>query len=123
LLYNRSRIRPYPYLVDPDPGGPKNIQIRKWAGVDKKRQFSSRMEENLWPFQQNKEDISITMEIRKSFSLVMARGDGSKVGTSRATEEAQFISRSEHQNWIKVLLKEVRGTAALTLGSAYIKPF
>jgi hypothetical protein len=47
------------------------------------------MEENLWPFEQNKEDISITMEIRKSCSLVMARGDWSKV---RATEEAQFIS-------------------------------
>jgi hypothetical protein len=43
------------------------------------------MEENLWPFQQDKEDISIdpvTMEkIRKSFSLVMPRGDWSKVGT------------------------------------------
>jgi hypothetical protein len=83
------------------------------------------MEENLWPFQQDKEDISIiplTMKIRKSFSLVMARGDGIKVGTSRATEEAQFIS-SKLQNLIKVLLKEVRGPAAVTLGSACIKPF
>jgi hypothetical protein len=74
------------------------------------------MEENLWPLEQDKEETSVinplTMEIRKTFSLVMARGDWSKV---RATEEAQFISSST-ANLDQGVFKEVRGPAAVTLG-------
>jgi hypothetical protein len=83
------------------------------------------MEENLWPFQQDKEDISIiplTMKIRKSFSLVMARGDGIKVGTSRATEEAQFISSSTAYLDQGVIKRSERPSCC-DPGSAYIKPF
>jgi hypothetical protein len=81
------------------------------------------MEENLWPLEQDKEETIVinplTMEIRKTFSLVMARGDWSKV---RATEEAQFISSSTAYLDQGVIKRSERPSCC-DPGSAYIKPF